>query len=154
MQDRGFNSFASNMIKLSVSLLVGPALLFFIFQFEYLISNPKIYPGLSRNGSLDPKNNNQEAHTRLGKIRECTLPSLRSPLATREIVPFLFLRFTISTHWGWKKKKKKKENNMIKPNFFTKKNVLEFNPFFWQCNKPRGLIRRHFFYLIHWFVTT
>ena len=142
MQDRGFNSFASNMIKLSVSFLVGPALLFFIFQFEYLISNPKIYPGLSRNGSLDPKNNNQEAHTRLGKIRECTPPL--PPLATREIVPFLFLRFTISTHWGWKKKK---ENNMIKANFFAKKNVLEFNSFFWQCNKPRGLIRRHFFLL-------
>ena len=29
---------------------------------------------------------------------------------------------------------------MIKPNFVTGKNVLEFTPFFWQRNKPRGLI--------------
>ena len=56
MQDRGFNSFASNMIKLSVndtkwSSLPGPALLFFIFRFENLIS------GLSRNGrSVSPVN--------------------------------------------------------------------------------------------------
>ena len=56
MQDRGFNSSASNMIKLSVndtkwSSLPGPALLFFIFRFENLIS------GLSRNGrSVSPVN--------------------------------------------------------------------------------------------------
>ena len=39
---------------------------------------------------------------------------------------------------------------MIKPNFVTGKNVLEFTPFFGQCNKPRGLIidTNFFFYLI------
>ena len=59
MQERGFNSFASNMIKLSVNetkqsnFLPGHALFFFIFRFEYLISCPKL-PGLSRNGPLAP----------------------------------------------------------------------------------------------------
>ena len=38
---------------------------------------------------------------------------------------------------------------MIKPNFVTREDVLELNPFFWQCNKPRGLIiDTNFFYLI------
>ena len=47
MQGRSFNSFASNMIKLSVnetkrsSLLARPTPLFLIFRFENLISGPK-----------------------------------------------------------------------------------------------------------------
>ena len=50
MQDRGFNSFAFNMIKLSVDekkkravCSPGPALLFFVFRFENLMSGPKSY---------------------------------------------------------------------------------------------------------------
>ena len=49
-------SFASNMIKLSVnetkwsSLLPGPALLFFIFRYGYLISRPKSYRDFRETG--------------------------------------------------------------------------------------------------------
>ena len=56
VQDRGFNSFESNMIKLSVnetkwsSCSPGPALLFFIFRFQYLISGPKSYQGIRETG--------------------------------------------------------------------------------------------------------
>ena len=56
MQDKGFNSFASNMINLSVNetkwsiLLAGPALLFFLFRFEYLISGPKSYRDFRETG--------------------------------------------------------------------------------------------------------
>ena len=56
MQGKGFNSFASNMTKLSVNetkwscLLARPALLFFIFRFENLISGPKRYRGFRETG--------------------------------------------------------------------------------------------------------
>ena len=50
MQDRGFNSFASNMMKLAVLMkqneavcYPGPVLLFFIFQFENMILGPESY---------------------------------------------------------------------------------------------------------------
>ena len=57
MQDRSFNSFASNMIKLSVnetkwSILLARtrALIFFLFRFEYLISGPKSYRDFGETG--------------------------------------------------------------------------------------------------------
>ena len=60
MQDRGFSSFASNMIKLSAvnetkwsSLLVKNICILYIFRFQYLISGPEKLPGLSRNGPQD-----------------------------------------------------------------------------------------------------
>ena len=60
MQDRGFNSFASNMIKLSVnetkwsSLLARTrALILYIsiWKFDF---GPEMLPGLSRNGPQAP----------------------------------------------------------------------------------------------------
>ena len=56
MQGRSFNSFASNMIKLSVnetkrsSLLARPTPLLLIFRFENLISGPKRYLGFRETG--------------------------------------------------------------------------------------------------------
>ena len=56
MQDRGFNSFVSNVIKLSAnetewsSLLAGPALLFFTFRFEGVFSGPKSYRDFRETG--------------------------------------------------------------------------------------------------------
>ena len=58
MQDRSFNSFASNMIKLSVNetkwsiLLARTSALFLLFRFGYLISCPKSYRDF---GETDPR---------------------------------------------------------------------------------------------------
>ena len=52
MQGRGFNSFASNMIKISVNETEWSSLLarFFIFRFVNLISGPKRYRGFRETG--------------------------------------------------------------------------------------------------------
>ena len=87
---------------------------------------------------MDPKNYNQEAHTRLGQIRDSAPPLPRHP-GDRTFFNLRSINIQFINSYRVKKKKKK-ENSMIKPNFVTRENILELNLFFWQCNKPRGLI--------------
>ena len=58
MQDKGFNGFASNKIKLSVNETKWSSclavLLFFLFHFEYLISGAKNYRGFREMGPWHP----------------------------------------------------------------------------------------------------
>ena len=61
MQDRGFNSFVSNMIKLLVnetkwsSLLARTRALTPYISIEYLISGPKSYRDFRETGPQNPK---------------------------------------------------------------------------------------------------